>query len=154
MSSQMNTHITKKASPTPNSSSGSSPAAFPRYFSFGVMSPPGGTAALDDMRSRNGAAFAFRYQYLTGGVNTNHGWETWNQPAGQFVTYYMQDSAQHGYLPAFVYYEISQSNGPHPGSYCGGHDIAQDTANMACPATMNAYYPHWALLVQKIPELF
>ncbi len=152
VSSQMNTPIAKKASPTPNSSSGSIPAAFPRYFSFGVMSPPGGTAALDDMRSRNGAAFAFRYQYLAGGVNTNHGWETWNQPAGQFVTYYMQDSAQHGYIPAFVYYEICQSNGPHPGSYCGGHDMAQDTGNLADPATMKAYYANWVLLLQKIHE--
>src|SRR5205809_6014215 len=76
---QMNTPIAKKTSPAPNSDSGTIapgsgriPAAFPRYFSFAVMSPPGGTAALDDMRSRNGTAFAFRYQYLAGGVNTNH----------------------------------------------------------------------------------
>src|SRR5690242_1825690 len=35
---------------------GSIPAAFPHYFSFGVMSPPATASSLDDMRTRNGAA--------------------------------------------------------------------------------------------------
>ena len=132
------------------SGSGNIPPAFPHYFSFGVMSAPGATAALDAMRSQNGTAYAFRYQYLTGGVNTNTGWETWNQPAGQFATFYIQDNAQHGYTPAFVYYELCQSNGPHPGNFCYGNDLTQDTANLANPATMKVYYANWALLMQKI----
>lgn len=129
---------------------GAVPAAFPHYFSFGVMSPSGTASALDDMRRRNGAAFTFRYQYLTGGVNTGHGWETWQQPTGQFATAYMQESQQHGYMPAFVYYEICLTNGPHPGSYCGGHSLDQDTANLASPATMKAYFANWMLMLQKI----
>src|ERR1700730_1630950 len=64
--------------------SGSVPAAFPHYLSFGVMSTPGTASLLDAMHSQNGTAYTFRYQYLAGGVNTNSGWETWNQPAGQF----------------------------------------------------------------------
>lgn len=96
---------------------GGIPSAFPHYFSFGAMNPPGSASQLDDMRSRNGAAFSFRYQYLTGGVNTGKGWEQWQQPSGQFATSYMQESAQHGYMPVFVYYEICLSNGPQPGSY-------------------------------------
>jgi len=130
--------------------SGNVPAAFPHYVSFGVMSAPGAAAALDAMRSQNGATFAFRYQYLAGGVNTKSGWETWNQPAGQFAAYYMQDSAQHGYTPAFVYYELCQSNGSHSGNFCYGNDLAQDTANLNTPSTMKAYYANWALLLQKI----
>jgi hypothetical protein len=129
---------------------GSIPAAFPRYFSFGVMGPPATASALDDMRTRNGAAFTFRYQYLTGGVNTGRGWETWQKPTGQFATYYMQENAQHGYMPTFVYYEICLTNGPHPGSYCGGHNVDQDTANLASPSTMNAYFANWVLMLQKI----
>ncbi len=126
------------------------PAAFPRYFSFGVMSPPATASSLDEMRSTNGAAFTFRYQYLTGGVNTNRGWETWQSPRGQFATYYMQESDQHGYIPTFVYYELCLSNGPHPSDYCGGHNIDQDTANLASPSTMNAYFANWTLMLQKI----
>lgn len=84
------------------------------------MSAPGAAAALDAQRSQNGTAYAFRYQYLAGGVNTKSGWETWNQPAGQFAAFYMQENAQHGYTPAFVYYELCQSNGPHPGNFCYG----------------------------------
>lgn len=130
--------------------SGPIPTAFPRYFSFGVMSPPATAPALDNMRVTNGAAFTFRYQYLTGGANTGRGWETWQQPAGQFATYYMQESAQHGYIPTFVYYEICLTNGPHPSSYCGGHNIQQDTANLASASAMNAYFSNWVLMLQKI----
>jgi hypothetical protein len=114
------------------------------------MNSPGNAPLLATMRSQNGTAYAFRYQYLSAGVNTHAGWETWNTPTGQFVTNYMQESAQYGYTPAFVYYEICQSNGPHPGSYCSGHDLEQDTANLANPSTMNAYYANWVLLLQKI----
>ncbi|HLG60730.1 MAG TPA: hypothetical protein VKY19_02285 [Ktedonosporobacter sp.] len=142
--------VTPGGASAPVGGVGGIPAGFPRYFSFGVMNAPGAVAALDGMRQTNGAAFTFRYQYLSGGVNTGHGWETWNQPAGQFATFYMQESAQHGYIPTFVYYELCQSNGPQLGSYCGGHDSQQDHANLTDPATMAAYFANWALLLQKI----
>ncbi len=132
------------------SGAGNIPAAFPHYFSFGVMSAPGAAATLDTQRSQNHTAYAFRYQYLAGGVNTRSGWETWNQPAGQFATSYMQENTQHGYTPAFVYYELCQSDGPHPGNFCYGNDFTQDTANLANPSTMKAYFANWALLMQKI----
>jgi hypothetical protein len=143
--------------PTPGSppgpvppGTGGIPSAFPRYFSFGVMSPSGSANLLDQMRSQNGTSFAFRYQYLTGGVNTGRGWETWNSPPGQFATNYMQESAQNGYIPAFVYYEICLSNGPHPSSYCGGNNIGQDTGNLNDSSTMNPYFTNWVLMLQKI----
>ena len=133
-----------------NASVASMPSAFPPYLSFGVMSNPGGTTTLDTMRSTTGAVYAFRYQYLTGGVNTGHGWETWNKPAGQYATYYMQESTQHGYIPTFAYYELCLSNGIHPGSACGANNLAQDTSNIANPGTMKAYYANWTLMLQKI----
>jgi hypothetical protein len=56
------------------------PAGWPHHFAVGVSDPPGDAQALQghaqvDMRSR----------YLAGGVNTGHGWATWN-PNGSFVT--------------------------------------------------------------------
>ena len=137
------------SAPVP-SGSGTIPSGFPRSFSFGVVNAPGGTSALDTMRNQNGTVFAFRYQYVSGGVNTGRGWETWNQPAGQFATFYMQESAQHGYTATFVYYELCQSNGPQPGSYCAGHDHQQDLANLTSPTVMKAYYANWKLLLRKV----
>ncbi len=126
------------------------PAAFPPYLSFGVMNSPGSATALDTMRTTNGTSYTFRYQYLTGGVNTGHGWETWNQPTGQFATYYMQESLKHGYIPTFAYYELCLSNGPHLGTSCGANNLAQITANITTPSTMKAYYANWTLMLQKI----
>ena len=60
------------------------------HFAFGVDNVPGAVQYLNDMRATNGAAFDYRYQYLSAGVNTGHGWETWNSPAGAFATYYIQ----------------------------------------------------------------
>ena len=133
--------------------SGSVPAGMPHYFSFGVVSAPGTASLLDAQRSQNGTAYAFRYQYLTGGVNTGQGWEQWIKPGylGEYATSYLQENAEHGYIPAFTYYEMCLSNGPHPGSYCdSGHNVQQITGNMNTPQTMNAYFANWVLLMQKI----
>ena len=125
--------------------SASVPAGLPSHFSFGLMDAPGGASFLDNMRQRNGTAWDYRYQYLAGGVNTGAGWSTWNQPAGSFATYYLQESASHGYRPAFVYYNLLQSRGPS-----GGGEAGTDLAHLADPATMHAYYADWTLLMQRI----
>jgi hypothetical protein len=115
------------------------PAGLPTHFSFGLMSAPGTSGAMNDMRTKNGTKWDFRYQYLSAGVNTGNGWATWNTPAGQFATYYMDDSAANGYIPAFVYYMLLQSNGP--GDVLG---------HLNSPSTMSAYYADWTLLMQKV----
>ena len=121
------------------------PSGMPTHFSFGLMDAPGGASYLAGMRSNNGTAWDFRYQYLAGGVNTGSGWSTWNWPSGQFATNYMNESGTNGFTPAFVYYQIQQSNGPS-----GGSEAGNDLAHLASPSTMNAYYADWALLMQKI----
>jgi hypothetical protein len=122
------------------------PVSMPDHFAFGLMNGPGDVALMNDMRARNGAAWDFRYQYLAGGVNTGHGWETWNTPTGAFATYYLRDSTDNGYLPAFVYYELLQSNGQ-----CGTcPDSQRDLINLNTPSVMVAYYANWRLLMQKI----
>src|SRR5260221_757794 len=125
--------------------SASVPGGLPPHFSFGLMDAPGGASFLDSMRQRNGTAWDYRYQYLAGGVNTGAGWSTWNRPAGSFAPFYLQESASHGYRPAFVYYNLLQSRGPS-----GGGEAGTDLAHLADPTTMHAYYADWTLLMQRI----
>ena len=47
------------------------------------------------------APFAFRYQYLAGGVNTGSGWANWNTN-GDFPKFYIQDSVANGIIPVFT----------------------------------------------------
>lgn len=130
---------------TAHASAGLVPSGMPKHFSFGIMDAPGGEGYLSSMRSTNGTAWDYRYQYLSAGANTGHGWATWNSPAGQFATYYMQASSGAGVMPAFVYYQLLQSNGPS-----GSSEGATDLAHLNSPSTMSAYYTDWALLMQKI----
>src|SRR6266550_3430050 len=108
--------------------------------SFGLSSEPN---ALTWMTS-SGVPWTYRYTYLSAGVNTGHGWETWNTPAGQYATYYMNASAAAGYIPVFSYYELLQSN-PSVGS----NESDRDFSNLNNASTMNAYYGNFVLLMQK-----
>jgi hypothetical protein len=97
---------------------------------LGLTSPPGGAAGMAAV-----APFGLRYQYLAGGVNTGHGWQTWN-PNGSFVSLYIAESEAHHIVPVFSYYQIRQSL---PGS--GNSDEpAADLGNLDDTATMRAYY--------------
>ena len=52
----------------------------------------------------SGVPWKYRYTYLSAGVNTGHGWETWNTPAGQYATNYLSDTDSIGAIPVFSYY--------------------------------------------------
>lgn len=122
------------------------PAGMPAHFAFGLMNAPGDVALMNDMRTHNGTAWDFRYQYLAGGVNTRHGWETWDSPSGHFATTYIDESTSSHYIPAFVYYELLQSSGA-----CDSCDEGQrDLTHLTTPDVMAAYYANWRLLMQKI----
>ncbi len=122
------------------------PSGIPAHFSFGLMSAPGDVHLMNDMRSRNGTAWDFRYQYLAGGVNTGKGWETWSSSAAGFATAYLTESTANHYIPVFVYYEMRQSQGA-----CDACTQAQyDLSNLNSPTVMRAYYANWRLLMQKI----
>lgn len=98
---------------------------------------PSGASAL-----RATTDFAFRYQYLAGGVNTNRGWATWNDN-GDFARYYIEDSRAHGFIPVFTYYMMPQS---WPG---GGGEADANFVNANNTATMTAYYNDLILFFQK-----
>ena len=75
---------------------------------FGISNGPG--AELNWLIAA-GVPWRYRYQYLAGGINNggtpgdpcgaNNGWQTWNSPAGQFVTNYISDSTAHSMIPVF-----------------------------------------------------
>jgi hypothetical protein len=93
----------------------------------------------------SGIPWDYSYQYLSGGVNTGSGWETWNT-GGQFALYYAQGAASHGYIPVFPYYEMLQSNGT-----CGSCGEAQkDLSNLNNPSTMSSYYQNFTLLMKRL----
>jgi hypothetical protein len=107
---------------------------------FGLANDP---SKLTWMTS-SGVPWKYRYQYLSAGVNTGNGWETWNSPAGAFATFYMTDSQTNGYIPVFSYYELLQSN---PST--GANESDRDFSNLNNASTMNAYYANFKLLMQK-----
>jgi hypothetical protein len=116
------------------------PAGLKSTFTLGLASQPGGVSWMNS----SGAKWDARYQYLAGGVNTGTGWSTWNSPAGMFARYYMDDSANNGYLPALTYYNMLQSS---PAS--GVNEADKDYNNLNNPSTMKAYYADFKLLMDQ-----
>ena len=115
------------------------PARWPsRSLEIGMTDSPQGAAAL-----RASAPFAFRYQYLVGGVNTGGGWKTWNADA-QFPTLYIQESAANNLTSVFSYYTI---RGSSPGNTMS--ELDGDVANLANDATMAAYYADLKVFFQR-----
>ncbi len=114
--------------------------SLPPGLNFGLGNEPG---SLGWMTS-SGVPWKYRYTYLSAGVNTGKGWETWNSPSGAYASFYMTDSGANGYLPVFSYYELLQSN---PST--GNDESSRDFSNLNNAGTMNAYYANFALLMQK-----
>jgi hypothetical protein len=113
------------------------PSGWPTRVELGMGDSPGGAAAM-----KATAPFAFRYQYLAGGVNTGNGWANWNSN-GDFARFYIEDSKNNGIIPVFTYYMIYQSS---PG---GGSESDAVNTNANNTATMTAYYNDLKLFFQK-----
>jgi len=112
----------------------------PAHFGFGLEAGQG-----DTWMPQSGVAWDYRWQYLAGGVNTNHGWETWN-PNGTFALNYANEADQHGYIPMFPYYELFQSDGD-----CNGcPENQKNLTNLNTPGVMRAYFQNFALLMQRL----
>ena len=117
---------------------------------FGLSNGPG--TELDWLVAAK-VPWRYRYQYLAGGVNNggapgdpcgvNNGWQTWNSPAGQFVTNDISDSVANSTIPVFTYYEIVQSN-PSAG------DESAELTKISTVCTMQHYWADFTVLMQKI----
>ena len=120
------------------------PSGLPAHFGLGLAAEPD-TTGLYGWLPDSGIPWDYAYQYLSGGVNTGSGWETWNS-SGQFPLYYAQGAASHQYTPVFSYYDLLQSSGS-----CGSCGEAQkDLANLNNASLMNSYYQNFALLMQRL----
>src|SRR5438477_8003521 len=107
---------------------------------FGLASPPGDFSWMQT----SGVPWKYRYTYLSAGVNTSSGWETWNTPLGAYATFYMNATDSLGAIPVFSYYEMLQSQ-PSTGST----ELDRDYSNLNNNSTMNAYYGNFALLMSQ-----
>jgi hypothetical protein len=115
------------------------PLGLPTHLALGVSDSPGDAQAL-----RAHAHVDMRYQYLAGGVNTGHGWATWN-PNGSFVSLYVRESFAAHMTPVFTYYQLLQST-----PSVGANEQARDLSNLRDPATMRAYWADYSLLLRRV----
>lgn len=118
---------------------GTLPVGLPSHVGLGLANNPAGIGWM----TTSAIPWDYRYQYLAGGVNTGSGWATWN-PNGDFAAYYMQDSAAHGYIPVFTYYQLLQST---PSS--GSSEAERNYSNLNNATTMKAYFADFKLLLDK-----
>jgi hypothetical protein len=119
------------------------PAGWPTRLELGVADGPGGAAGL---ASETG--WGFRYQYLSGGVDTGAGWAGWLPPGdGAFVSAYIAESRDAGIIPVFSYYVLRQS----PPGNALAEDVG-DLLNLATVTTMRAYYEDLRLFFQRAGE--
>lgn len=111
------------------------PTGLPTTFRFGLGNGPGGIGWM----KASGAAWVYRYQYLSGNVGGSN-WSQWNSPAGDFARLYMQDSKDNGYFPVLTYYCMAQSGGE------------ANLGAMTGAGLMWNYFNNWKLLMQKAGE--
>jgi hypothetical protein len=117
------------------------PPGWPHHVVLGVADSPGDAQALE---AHSGVDM--RYQYLAGGVNTGHGWATWN-PDGTFASMYVSESIAAHITPVFTYYQLLQS-----APAVGGSEQAKDLSNLRNPATMSAYWADYELLLRRVAQ--
>jgi hypothetical protein len=118
------------------------PGWAPGHVELGLANGPGGAAHVRGYHAR------WRYQYLTGGVDTGHGWSTWN-PDGAFTANYVRESRRAGVTPVLTYYQLLQSKGANN---AGGGEADKDLANLKDKALMKAYYDDLALALRRAHE--
>jgi hypothetical protein len=115
------------------------PIGWPHHVALGVSDSPGGAHSL----ARQGHVDV-RYQYLAGGANTGRGWATWNQ-GGTFASRYLRESIKAHLIPVLTYYQLLQSKPAN-----GSDELTKDLSNLRSPATMQAYWQDYELLLRRV----
>ena len=116
------------------------PRGWPASVLLGAHDPEHGAAAL-----RAEAPLGLRYHYLSGGVNTGAGWQSFAGGGGAFVGGYVADSVAQGFLTQFSYYMLLQSA---PGS-AQSDERLKTTVNLASRPTMTAYFDDLRVFFQR-----
>jgi hypothetical protein len=117
------------------------PAGWPHHLALGLTDQPGGAQALESH-----APLDMRYQYLAGGVNTGHGWSTWNEN-GTFASMYVSESINAHVIPVLTYYQLLQS---YPAA--GTDELHKDISNVQDAGTMRAYWSDYELLMTRVAQ--
>ncbi|MBV9281242.1 MAG: hypothetical protein JOZ41_14270, partial [Chloroflexi bacterium] len=128
----------------PEARAASIPPGLPTHFGIGLVAEPN-SSGLDGWMPNSGIPWDFAYTYLSGGVNTGSGWETWDSN-GEYPLLYAEDATNRHYIPVFPYYEIRQSNGTC--ATCGEAQV--DLSNLNNTSTMASYYQNFTLLMQRL----
>jgi hypothetical protein len=117
------------------------PRDWPAWFALGLDNE------IDraDLLAATGAPWDFRYQYLSGGVDTGRGWTTWRSPAGTFARDYLRESQARGYRTLFIYYLLRDS-----GSGASTDEQTAMLTNLRNPVLMQTYYADFSLLLDQI----
>lgn len=119
------------------------PASWPSSrLVLGMRDDEGGAGPL-----RDATRLQARYHYLSGGANTGRGWSTWTMGGGSFVSGFIDDSVQHGFLPIFSLYQMRETN---PGA--GMAEEPGFFANLENRDTMRDYLQDVRLFFQKAGE--
>lgn len=113
------------------------------HFMLGVTAGPG-DKWIEETKAQ-GAQWDVRYQYLSGGVNTQHTWKTWNQPTGAFASIYLNESGKQGAIPCLTWYQMYQSLPCN----AQGDEALGNKRNVETPATMKSFLEDFALLMKK-----
>jgi hypothetical protein len=130
--------------PLPTAHAAVVPAGLPSHFGIGLAGSPDSSGIYGWMPSSS-IPWDYSYQYLSGGVNTGAGWETWNA-SGQFALNYAQGADSHHYIPVFSYYEMLQSSGSC--NSCG--ESQRDLTNLNTASVMQSYFANFTLLMQRL----
>lgn len=124
------------------SAAGGVPAGWPGTLQLGVRDAEHGAADL-----RASGPLGLRYHYLSGGANPGRGWQQWANGGGSFVSGFVQDSVDHGFLPVFSLYQLRETL---PGA--GMAEEQGILANLRDRAAMRAYYEDVRVFFQKAGE--
>jgi hypothetical protein len=116
------------------------PRGWPSTVVLGLQDPEGGAAEL-----RRQVPLGLRYHYLSGGVNTGQGWQTFTGGGGAFVGAYIADSQASGFMTWFSYYMLLQSA---PGN-AQSDERLKTTVNLGSLPTMTAYYEDLKVFFQR-----
>lgn len=126
--------------PTVSSSNNSQPHALSGLKNTLMLGIGSDMSSASENWLKTTAPWDLRYQYLAGNVNDPNGnWAAWNSPAGQFATYYMQDSAALNVIPIFTYYCIISSGG-------------DEYTSLNTATTMKNYFANFKLLMDKAAQ--
>lgn len=118
------------------------PSGWPSTLQLGVRDEEYGAS---DLRRR--APLGLRYHYLAGGAEPGKGWQRWADGGGSFARKFVDDSVQHGFLPAFSLYQLRETQ---PGASMGEEQGI--LSNLGNRRTMRTYFEDVRAFMRKAGE--